>query len=67
MDGFTSVTFERDEMKFIVNNTPAHVCPSCGDAYVGEDVAVRLVRDAEEMSTAGMMDEVVEYDSKMSP
>jgi len=59
--GLTSVNFERGELKLTVNNVPARVCPGCGEAYVDEDVAVRLLRDAEEMSAAGMMEGVVEY------
>jgi len=61
VDGLTSVTFERGEVRLVVNNVPARVCPSCGEAYVEEDVAVRLLREAEEMSAAGRMDEVIEY------
>jgi len=61
--GFTSVTFERGEMRLVVNNVPARICPSCGEAYVEEDVAVRLLHGAEAMSVAGEMDIVIEYDS----
>ncbi len=61
VDGFTSVTFARGEMRLVVNNVPARVCPSCGEAYVDEAVAVQLLQDAEEMSTAGEMDSVMEY------
>ena len=61
VDAFTSVTFERGEMRLVVNNVPARVCPSCGEAYVEEDVAVRLLWDAEKMSAAGEMDAVIEY------
>ena len=61
VDGFTSVTFERDEMRLVVNHVPARICPSCGEAYVEEDVAVRLLQSTEEMSAAGVMDEVIEY------
>jgi hypothetical protein len=46
----------------VVNNVPAQVCSSCGEAYVEEDVAVWLLRDAEAMSAAGEMDGVIEYD-----
>ena len=67
VDGLTSVTFERDEMRLVVNHVPARICPSCGEAYVGEDVAVQLLLDAEEMSAAGVMDDVMEYVPKMSP
>jgi len=60
VDGLTSVNFERGEMRLAVNNVPARVCPSCGEAYVEEEVAVQLLREAEEMSKAGK-DDVIEY------
>ena len=63
VDGFTSINFERGEMKFMINHVPARVCPSCGEAYVDEDVAVQLLRDAEQLSAAGMIDSVMEYQS----
>jgi YgiT-type zinc finger domain-containing protein len=49
VDGLASVTFERGEMRFTVKDVPARVCPSCGEAYVEEDVAAQLLRDAEEI------------------
>ncbi len=61
VDGLTSVHFERGEMKLTVKDVPARVCPSCGEAYVEEDVALRLLQGAEEMSAAGEMDAVIEY------
>jgi len=61
VDGFTSVTFERGELRLVVNNVPARVCPSCGEAYVDEDVAVQLLRDADAISAAGELDTVIEY------
>jgi len=60
-DGLTSVHFERGEMRLVVKNVPARVCPSCGEAYVEEDVAGRLLRGADDMSAAGEMDSVIEY------
>jgi YgiT-type zinc finger domain-containing protein len=61
IDGLTSVNFERGEMRLVVNNVPARVCPRCGEAYVGEEVTVQLLQDAEEMSKAGILDGVIEY------
>jgi len=58
---FTSITFERDEMKLVVNNVPAKVCPSCGEAYVDKDIAVQLLKYAEEISATGELDSVIEY------
>jgi YgiT-type zinc finger domain-containing protein len=64
VDGFTSVTFERGEMRLIANSVPARICPSCGDAYVEEAVAVRLLLDAEAMSAAGEMNGVIEFQNE---
>jgi YgiT-type zinc finger domain-containing protein len=61
VDGFTSVKFERGEMRIVVNNVPARVCPSCGEAYVDEEVAVQLLNDAEERSQAGIFVVECEY------
>jgi YgiT-type zinc finger domain-containing protein len=61
VDGLTTVRFERGEMRLVVNSVPARVCPSCGEAYVDEQVAVSLFRSAEAMSAAGEMDSIMEY------
>jgi len=60
-DGLTSVNFERGEFKLVVNNVPARVCPSCGECYVHEDIAARLLRGAKIMSESGLLEDVVEY------
>jgi YgiT-type zinc finger domain-containing protein len=64
VNAFNSVTFERDEMRLVVNHVPARICPSCREAYVDEDVAVQLLRDAERISASGEMDGVIEYNEK---
>ena len=61
VDGLTSVHFERREMRLVVNHVPARVCPSCGEAYVEEQVAVSLLRGADELSAAGEVDGVRDY------
>ncbi len=66
VDGITSINFERGEMRLVVKSVPARVCPSCGEAYVDEEVAVRLLRDAEDISRAGMMDGVIEYNKNVT-
>ena len=63
VDGLTSVKFERGEMRLVVNNVPARICPRCEEAYVEEEVAAQLLRDAENTSKAGMLDNVIEYNS----
>lgn len=65
-DGLTSVEFARGETRLIVRSVPARVCPSCGEAYVHEDVVVRLLRDAEKISEAGSKEYVIEYNQANS-
>ena len=62
MDGLTAVTFERGELKFVVNHVPARVCPLCGEAYVTEVVAEQLLLGAEEKFRMGELDDVREYE-----
>jgi YgiT-type zinc finger domain-containing protein len=59
-DGFTSVVFVRDEMKLLVKNVPAQVCPGCGEVFLDEQVTERLLRAAEEISQVRQMDVEVE-------
>jgi len=61
IDGLTSVTFERGELRLVVNSVPARICPSCGEAYVDEDIAVKLLLDAEDVSNSGKLDVVREF------
>jgi len=57
-----SVVFERDEIYLEVTGVPAWVCPNCGDSVVDEDVALRLLSAAEEVSTMGRNKIVLEYE-----
>ena len=59
--GFTAVTLSRAEMTLVMNNVPAWICPVCGEAYVEEDVAARLLYAADETSAQGIHESVREY------
>ncbi len=61
IDGFTSIAFEREEFRLLINHVPAHVCPSCGEAIVDEDVAIQLLNKAEDLLDQGIREEVCEY------
>ena len=60
--GLTSVTFERGEMRVVIGKVPASVCPTCVEAYVDEDVAVKLLQEADEKYQAGILDVVLDFD-----
>ena len=61
VEGLTSVNLERGEFRLVVNNVPAHGCPNCGETYVEDEIAEKLLRDAEEMFQTGLREHVMEY------
>lgn len=61
IDGFTSITFEREEFRLLLNHVPAHICPNCGEAIVDEDVAIQLIGEAEDSFEQGVREDVREY------
>ena len=61
IDGFTSITFEREEFRLLINHVPAHICPSCGEAVVDEDVAIRLLSETEDVVNEGIFEGVRDY------
>jgi YgiT-type zinc finger domain-containing protein len=61
VSGFTSITFEREEFRLLINHVPAYVCPNCGEAVVEEDVAIRLLNEAEGVVNEGIIEGSLDY------
>lgn len=61
VDGFTSITFEREEFRLLIHHVPALICLSCGESVVGEDVAIQLIGKAEDSFEQGMREDILEY------
>jgi YgiT-type zinc finger domain-containing protein len=59
--GFTSISFERDEFRLLINNVPAQVCSNCGEAVLDEDVAMRLLSEAQGVLQEGEIEFVHEF------
>jgi YgiT-type zinc finger domain-containing protein len=59
--GITTATFERDEMTVVVKRIPAQVCPNCGEAYVDDAVASKVLKEAEQAIANGAEVEVRHY------
>ncbi len=51
--GTATVTLERGSATLIVKDVPAQVCGTCGEEYVDEEVAARLLREVEECERTG--------------
>ena len=59
--GTATVTLERDSMTLVVNHVSARVCPNCGEEYINEEAATRLLVTVEQSTRAGVQVDVREY------
>ena len=62
VDGLASFVFEQEETKIVINRIPARICRGCREAYVDENVAVKLLQGLDRMTKAGILDGASEYD-----
>jgi YgiT-type zinc finger domain-containing protein len=60
-DRLTSVKLERGEVRLVVSNVPARVCATCGESYIAEAIAARLLQDAEEALEAGILERAIKF------
>lgn len=60
-EGVATVTLERDGMVLVFKKVPADVCRVCGEQYVDEQTASRLLEIAEEAARTGVQVDVREY------
>ncbi len=59
--GVATVTLERGDLTLVVRGVPARVCRNCGEEYVEEAEATRLLRDADEAARIGVKVDVRDY------
>lgn len=59
--GSVTVTLEREGMIVVFRNVPASVCENCGEQYVDEATADRLLKTAEEAMRAGVQVDIRDY------
>ena len=59
--GKATVTLERDGTTLVIKGVPARVCANCGEEYVDEETAARLLKTAEEAAQVGVQVDVREY------
>ena len=59
--GKTTITLEKDGATLVFKSVPAHVCNTCGEAYVNEDITERLLESAEEAARSGIQVEIRQY------
>ena len=59
--GSTMATLERGELTFVAKDLPAMVCANCGEEYIDEKTAGRLLKTAGEAVKAGVQVDVRTY------
>jgi YgiT-type zinc finger domain-containing protein len=64
--GTTTATLERDGATLVVKNVPARVCNNCGEAYVEQEIAQRLLTTAREALRAGVHVDVRDFAATIS-
>ena len=57
----TKITLERGELSLVLSNVPALVCPNCGEEYIDEGVAERILSGAEGLARIGTQVEIRQY------
>jgi YgiT-type zinc finger domain-containing protein len=60
-EGVAAVLFEHDKLRFTIKNVPARICPSCGEAFLEEEIASALLQRAHELSHAGVLETEFEF------
>jgi YgiT-type zinc finger domain-containing protein len=61
--GRATVTLERQDTTLVVKNVPAEVCSNCGEEYVDEKAASRLLKTAEDVAQRGVQVDVRSYEA----
>ncbi len=59
--GTTTTTLERENLTLVVKNVPARVCDTCGEQYVEEAIATRLLQILDDAARAGVQVDVRAY------
>ena len=61
MPGKSTVTLERNGATLVFQQVPGEICQNCGEAYLDEPTASRLLQIAEEQARAGVKVDIRSY------
>lgn len=59
--GTATVVLEHGGATLVIKSVPALVCTNCGEEYVQEDTAARLLSEVERASQAGIQVEIRQF------
>jgi YgiT-type zinc finger domain-containing protein len=61
VEGFTSVTLEKNGATIVFQKVPALVCDNCGEKYLDSDVSSKVLKKAREIIKGGVKVDIREY------
>ena len=61
VEGFTTITLERDGATIVFQKVPALVCDNCGEKYVQGNITSALLLKANEIIKSGVKVDIREY------
>jgi len=61
--GTATVTLERQGTTLVIKDVPAKVCENCGEEYVDEEIARRLLQCADEAASTGVQVDIRRYNA----
>jgi YgiT-type zinc finger domain-containing protein len=59
--GKATVTLEKDGATLVFKGVLAHVCASCDEEYVDQEITAKLLRSAEEAARSDVQVEIRQY------
>jgi YgiT-type zinc finger domain-containing protein len=59
--GRATLTLERDGLTLVVKQVPARICPNCGEEYVDEGTAARILSGAVDLARIGTQVDIRQY------
>lgn len=64
---FKTLTFEKNKRLVLVRDVPASVCDTCGEAYLEESVAQKVMKVVAEARKRGVELEIITYNDTLLP
>ena len=61
VDGFTTVTLEKDGATIVFQNVPALVCDNCGEKYIKGNITSALLIEANKIVRSGVKVDIRNY------
>ena len=61
VDGFTTVTLEKNNSTIVFKKVPALVCDNCGEKYIKDSITNEILTTAQEIAKSGVEVDVRHY------